>query len=256
MKNYRMLLCYNGSRYRGWQRLGDSPNTIQGKLEDVLTRLTGQPVEVHGSGRTDAGVHALGQAAHFHCETDLSPQALRAGLNRYLPEDIAVLSLEEAPPRFHSRLNTKAKTYRYTLYTGEAKPVFDRPFLWVPRPGSLGPTPVRPLALDLAAMESAAAALIGRHDFRSFCGNKHMKKSTVRTVFSIDLDQQPDRLTLTFRGDGFLQGMVRILTGTLLEVGAGLRPADSIPALLEARDRAKAGFLAPAEGLTLVSVEY
>ena len=245
--NYKMTLAYDGSRYDGWQRQGNTDRTIQGKVEAVLSRLAGQPVEVHGAGRTDAGVHARGQTASFRLDPARPCGDILDYLNRYLPEDVAVLTLERAPERFHARLSAVGKRYRYQLALGKCKPVFDRKYRYrVEEP------------LDFAAMERAARALEGTHDFRSFCANRRMKKSTVRTLFHIGLqaDEPAGRADLIFEGDGFLYHMVRILTGTLLEVGLGRRAPEDMAAVLAAEDRARAGFTAPPQGLFLERVWY
>lgn len=245
--NYKIILQYEGTRYNGWQKQGNTENTIQGKLEQVLARMTGQEIEVHGSGRTDAGVHALGQVANFHLTRERKPEVLMAELNRYLPEDIAVLRTEQVPERFHSRLHALEKVYQYQIETGEKRDVFRRRMQY-----GLGEP------LDIPAMQSAADLLCGTWDYKSFCGNPKMKKSTVRTVREITVCQEPREslVTLTFRGDGFLQYMVRILTGTLIEVGQGKRLPQEIPGILEAKDRSAAGFTAPAGGLCLMEVRY
>lgn len=242
--NYRMIIQYDGTRYNGWQRQQSTDNTIQGKIEDVLSRMTGTSVEIHGAGRTDAGVHALGQVANVHLDTQLSSQEIRQYLNTWLPEDIGIVSLEEAAPRFHSRLNAASKIYCYRIATDPALHVFDRKYLY-------------PFTehLNLSSMKKAAEFFIGEHDFQSFCTRK-MKKSSVRTISSITFDELPGELRITYCGDGFLYNMIRILTGTLLEVGTGKRTADSIPALLDTKVRANAGFTVPARGLTLVEVKY
>lgn len=243
--NLKLTIQYDGTRYDGWQRQGNTGNTIQGKLEGVLSRMAGEAVEIHGAGRTDAGVHAQGQVASVRLPGTWEPGAVRAYLNRYLPEDIAVIGVEPAGERFHARLNAVGKTYRYAIRLGDAPDVFRRKYqLRVEE------------TLDLAAMERAAAALTGRHDYRSFCSNRRFKKSTVRTVDAIRIVRRGDDLDLTFHGDGFLYHMVRILTGTLLEVGTGKRAPEEMAAILAARDRSAAGPTAPPQGLTLVEVEY
>lgn len=245
--NYKMVLQYDGTRYDGWQKQGNTDNTIQGKLEAVLERMTGNKVEIHGAGRTDAGVHAYGQTANFKIQTEKTPDEIRAYLNGYLPEDIEVLQLEEAPERFHARLSAVRKTYLYRIGTGEGKHVFDRKYLFRYEG-----------RLDVHAMAEAAKYLRGTHDFRSFCSNKRMKKSTVRTlhVLRIDVDKKERIVRFLFVGNGFLYHMVRILVGTLIEVGQGKRKPEEIRDILEAKDREAAGFTAPAKGLALVSVEY
>lgn len=246
-QNYRITLQYEGTRYDGWQKQGNTDNTIQGRIEAILARMTGEPVEIHGSGRTDAGVHALGQVANFHLKGEHDPDAVREYLNRYLPEDIAVLKCEKAPDRFHSRLNAVSKTYIYQIETAPRKDVFQRRLQY-----GLGQK------LDVNQMRKAAFLLCGTHDFKSFCGNKKMKKSTVRTVKAIEICQEPETslLVLRFTGDGFLQHMVRIMVGTLIEVGQGKRSWQSMTQILEAKDRQEAGFTAPPEGLCLAEVRY
>ena len=243
--NYKLTIQYDGSRYDGWQRQGNTDNTIQGKLESVLSRLAGQPVEVHGAGRTDAGVHAEGQVASVRLPGDFSPCEILSYVNQYLPDDIAATAVEEADDRFHARLSAKGKVYRYSIRMGDTPDVFRRKYQYrVAEP------------LDVDEMRKAAALLSGTHDYRSFCSNKRYKKSTVRTVHAIDIEVTGAEMTLTFRGDGFLYNMVRILTGTLLEVGLGERKAEDMPTVLAALDRTAAGKTAPAQGLCLVEVEY
>jgi len=245
MYTYRLTLAYDGSRYNGWQKQGNTPNTIQEKLETLLTRLLGEEIEAAGSGRTDAGVHAMGQVVSFRCSNRQNCAALLADIRRYLPEDIGALELQEAAPRFHARLNATGKTYVYRVWNSDVPNVFERKYLYT-----------LTAALNLSAMEQAAKALTGTHDFMTFCANKRMKKSTVRTIDSIRIEQLGHELRFTVTGDGFLYNMVRILVGTLLEVGMGKRSPDSIPELLAAKDRSKAGYLVPPHGLRLEEVYY
>ena len=244
MRNLRLDICYDGTRYRGWQRLPGESNTIQGKIEQTLSKILDEPIEVSGSGRTDAGVHAIGQVASFRCENPMPPEQILQQLRRYLPEDIGIYSCKEAAPRFHARLNARAKTYRYRIWNSETPCVFQRRFVTI-----------LPEQLDLEEMNRAAALLLGEHDFSAFCGNKKMKKSTVRRLDSLEITRRGEEIWLTFTGNGFLYNMVRILTGTLIEVGRGERAAASIPALFGGK-REQAGFLAPAQGLTLMEVFY
>ncbi len=244
MRNLRLDLCYDGTRYRGWQRQPGKDNTIQGKLETTLSRILDEPVTVSGSGRTDAGVHARGQVANFHCESMMPSGEILSSLRRYLPEDIGIYSCRDVSSRFHARLNAREKTYLYRIWNSEAPCVFQRRY-----------TAVMPESLDLEAMEAAARQLLGQHDFSAFCANARMKKSTVRTLRAIDLSRQGEELHLRFTADGFLQGMVRILVGTLVEVGQGSRSPESIPELFGGK-RAQAGFLAPPQGLCLEEVVY
>lgn len=245
MENYKMVLAYDGTRYRGWQRQKGTEMTIQGKAEAVLASFAGYPVEITGSGRTDAGVHARGQTANFHLKQACDGEELLEYLNRYLPEDIAVLSVEKADGQFHSRYHAVSKTYLYRIHTGKIPEVFERKYVYDYQ------TP-----LDTERMRRAAELLCGTHDFTSFCGNRKMKKSTVRTIFEIRIEETEQETRLFYTGDGFLQNMVRILTGTLIETGDGRREPEDIPLLLEAKNREAAGYTAPACGLTLLSVEY
>ena len=244
MRNLRLEICYDGTRYRGWQRLPGRDDTIQGKLETALSRILGEPIELSGSGRTDAGVHAKGQVANFHCDSAMPPEEILQNLRRYLPEDIGIYSCKEASPRFHARLNAREKTYCYRIWNSDAPCVFERRFV-----------AVMPEKLDVEAMKQAADLLLGRHDFSAFCGNTKMKKSTVRELYAIDISRQGQEIQIRFTGNGFLYNMVRILTGTLIEVGRGVRSPESIPALFGAK-REQAGFLAPAQGLCLEEVVY
>ena len=244
-KNIRMTLEYDGSRYDGWQKQGNTDNTIQGKLEEILKRLDETPVEVRGSGRTDAGVHAYGQAANFHMDTEETPQSLMDQINSYLPEDIGVIAIEEVPERFHSRLSATSKTYGYYVETGDKKNVFERKYVY-----GCGKK------LDVKAMRQAAEFLIGEHDFKSFCANRRMKKSTVRRIDEIRIVEHGTKLEFLYTGNGFLYNMVRILTGTLLEVGSGTRRPEKMKEIIAAKNRDMAGRTAPPEGLFLLHVGY
>ncbi len=244
MTNFKLVIAYDGSRYYGWEH---QPNrdTIQGRLEAVLSRMCGAPVEVIGAGRTDAGVHARAMVANVWLETKLPPKTIRDYMNRYLPEDICVREVRQASERFHARYKAVGKTYRYTCFDGPVKPVFDRRY--VTRLNG---------RVDVPEMARAARALQGEHDFRSFCSNPKMKKTTVRTVDRIDILRKGDYVYLTFHGTGFLQNMVRIFVGTLLEVGYGRMTAEQVAQILRAKDRKLAGPTAPAEGLCLMKVDY
>ena len=244
MRNIRIDICYDGTRYRGWQRLAGVENTIQGKLEQTLTRILGETIEISGSGRTDAGAHAMGQVANFHCNSRMNTDEILSQLRRYLPEDIGIYSCREAGERFHARLNAKSKTYRYRIWNSQSPCVFQRRFV-----------SVLPQPLDMSAMEKAAAHLLGEHDFSAFCAAKSKKKSTVRRVDRIKIYREGEEIRFDVTGNGFLYNMVRILVGTLVEVGLHQREADSIPALFGA-DRANAGMLMEAQGLCLMEVTY
>ena len=244
MRNLRLDICYDGTRYRGWQRLAGVENTIQGKLEQTLTRILGEPIEISGSGRTDAGVHALGQVANFHCHSQMSTAEVLSQLRRYLPEDIGIYSCKEVGERFHARLNAKTKTYRYRIWNSDAPCVLIRRFVTV-----------LPQKLNVAAMEKAAAYLLGEHNFSAFCAAKSKKKSTIRRVDAITITRVGEEIRFDVTGNGFLYNMVRMMVGTLVEVGLGQRDADSISALF-GENRASAGVLMSAQGLCLMEVTY
>lgn len=245
MPNYCLTLCYDGTRYRGWQRQGNTPNTIQARVEAALSELFGEPVEAQGSGRTDAGVHARMQTVSFRVKTKLPPAVILKRLRALLPADIGAVDLVEAHPRFHARLSCTGKTYVYRIWNSAAPNVFER--RWTHRVE----TP-----LDLAAMQRAGDLLCGTHDFTSFCANRHMKKSAVRTLRTVTVERMGDEVRLAFTGDGFLYNMARILAGTLIEVGLGKRAPDEMPEILAARDRSAAGETAPPNGLILYETDY
>lgn len=247
MKNFKIEIQYEGTRYQGWQRQDSTGNTIQGKFEAILAKMTGLDfVQVDGSGRTDAGVHALGQVANFRIDTELSAKEVMDYINQYLPEDIGVLSIGEMPERFHSRLNAKGKTYRYRIWNSRLPCVFERRYVYE-----------LPQQLDVDAMKAAAGYFVGTHDFKAFTSNKKSKKSTVRTIDAIRLEKIGNEIVITYSGDGFLYHMVRILTGTLIEVGLGQRASGSMAELLQSNaTRELSGALAPAKGLCLVEVRY
>ena len=244
MRNIRLDLCYDGTRYRGWQRLPGKDDTIQGKLETTLSRILGETIEISGSGRTDAGVHARGQVANFHCESTLSCDEILRQLRQYLPEDIGILGCKDCSPRFHARLNALEKTYCYRVWNSQTPCVFERRYV-----------AVMPEALDLDAMMQAARQLEGEHDFSAFCGNPKFKKSTVRYIRSVKICREGNEVLLFFTGNGFIHNQVRIMVGTLIEVGRGERSAERIADLFGSK-RSEAGFLAPAQGLCLQEVVY
>lgn len=244
-RNFKMVLQYEGTRYQGWQRQGSTDNTIQGKIEKLLSKMCGETVEIQGSGRTDAGVHALGQVMNAHLNTELSAEEIMEYMNRYLPEDIGVVEICEVSDRFHSRLNAKGKTYRYQVINSRIPYVFERKYAYV-----------FPEKLDVEKMKKAAEILCGTHDFAAFTSAKKSKKSTVRTIESIAIEKNGDIITFTFTGDGFLFHMVRILMGTLLLVGTCATIPEDVEKILSSQNRSEAGPLVPAHGLTLVEVRY
>ena len=244
MRNIRLDICYDGTRYRGWQRLKGSNDTIQGRLEAILSRMLGEEIEVSASGRTDAGTHACQQVVSFHCKSEMPCEVILELLRRYLPEDIGVYSCRNASPRFHARLNAKEKTYCYRVWNSEAPCVFDRKYVY---------RDARPV--DVAVMQTAAQLFLGQHDFSAFCANNKMKKSTERYISRFSVERVDNEIRFTVTGNGFLHHMVRIMVGTLLEIGRGERDMESIPELFGAA-RADAGELIPACGLCLMEVIY
>ena len=245
MRNIRLKISYEGTRYQGWQKQETHENTIQGKLEKLLSRMCEEEITVQGSGRTDAGVHARGQIVNFHTTCQMSLQEMRQYMNQYLPEDIAVTEITEAAERFHSRLNATGKKYCYRVWNSSVPNVFWRRYAHTVED-----------ALDVEAMKKAAQYFLGEHDFKAFTSTKKGKKSTVRRIDAIEMEREGDLLTFTFIGNGFLYHMVRILVGTLLEVGRGERKSDTMPDILASKEREKAGALVPGKGLMLEEVYY
>ena len=244
MKNYKIVVQYDGSKYNGWQRQGNTGNTIQERFENVLYEMCGCKTEIFASGRTDAGVHAKAQVANFKCDTVMSADDITDYLNKYLPQDIRVISTEEANERFHSRLNAVSKTYEYSIATRKPD-VFIRKYVYF-----AGKTP------DIEMMKKAASEVCGTHDFKGFSSVGRSKKSTVRTVNSIDITEEDGIITITINGNGFLYNMVRIILGTLFEIGTGDKDISVIQKVFETKTRQYAGTTLPACGLTLSKVLY
>lgn len=244
MKNYKITVEYDGTRYAGWQKQGNTTNTIAEKFERVLSLMCGRPTEIFASGRTDAGVHARGQVANFKCRADMSLAEIMDYLNRYLPSDIRVTSISEVGERFHSRLSAKGKTYEYRIAVGKPD-VFARKYVYAAE-----------AVPDVSLMRHAAKKLLGTHDFKGFSSVGKTKKSTVRTLHSIDILEEDGLIKIRVRGTGFLYNMVRILAGTLLEIGTGKLPESVIDEVFESGVRAAAGTTLPAEGLVLLEVYY
>ena len=244
MRNIRLDICYDGTRYRGWQRLSTTDNTIQAKLENALSRILSETIEVTGSGRTDAGTHARGQVVNFHCSSTMPAEEILLQLRRYLPEDIGIYSCKNVSPRFHARLNAKRKTYRYRVWFSQDPCVFERKYVYI-----------CPSDYDVSKMQEAATYFLGEHDFSAFCANKNMKKSTIRYIESFLIQQTDCEIIFEVTGNGFLHHMVRIMVGTLLEIGRGERSPQSISELFGGK-RADSGMLIPASGLCLMEVTY
>ena len=250
MRNLKITLAYDGSDFHGWQ-VQPGRETIQGALAAALERVTGVKVLPQGSGRTDAGVHALAQVASCELDAGIPTENLERALNHALPPAIRVLSVEEAPPEFHARKSARAKTYRYRIYRGEVCPPFLARYVYH-----------YPYPLDESAMQAAAGVIAGEHDFTSFAavdperGREEEESSNVRTVYSSQWARDEQEFVYTIRGSGFLHHMVRNLVGTFLLLGKGTLDCAKLRRILEARDRSAAGPTAPACGLYLVSVEY
>ena len=245
MRNIKLTMEYDGKRYSGWQRLGDDDKTIQGKIESVLTQMTGEKIEIIGSGRTDSGTHARGQVANFKTNSPMSRSEMLTFLNRYLPRDIVVKEVEEMPERFHARYNATGKKYSYYVWNDPIPTVFERNHsFFVPQP------------LDMDKMNETCQKLIGNHDFIGFSALKKSKKSTVRTIEEITIKQEGKMLHFTFVGDCFLYKMVRIMMGTLLAIGTGQLPLSVIDEIFDNKVRKQAGETVPAQGLFLDEVYY
>lgn len=244
MRNIRLDLCYDGTRYAGWQRLPGDSVTIQGKLEQTLSRILNDTIEISGSGRTDAGAHAEGQVANFHTKSEMDCNQLLAELRLFLPEDIGVVACKEVSERFHARMNAKNKTYCYRIWNSDVPCVFERRYVHVIHD-----------KLDVDRMRIAAQYFLGEHDFSAFCANRNMKKSTVRRIDALDIVRYGNEIRITITGNGFLYNMVRIISGTLYEIGIHKRDPESIPSLF-GNKRSEAGVLLPAKGLCLMEVRY
>ncbi|MBI4003595.1 MAG: tRNA pseudouridine(38-40) synthase TruA [Candidatus Omnitrophica bacterium] len=245
MRTLKLTIAYDGTRYVGWQIQKGRRPTIQGTLERVLKQILREPVKVVGSGRTDAGVHALAQVAHVRTHSAMPRHRLLRSVNALLPSDISVPKIEEAEPSFHARFHAVSKRYRYRIFLGGVVPPFIRPYVHhVPRP------------LNLSLMRREAAALAGRHDFRAFAQAARRRRGTIRRLTDIQVIRRGSELQVEVEGSGFLHTMVRSIVGTLLDVGRGRLPAGTIRRMLRRGDRRLAGMTAPAHGLALVSVTY
>ena len=245
MTMFKMTIAYDGTKYQGWQRLGNTDLTIQGKIEAVLSRIYTRPILIDGSGRTDAGVHAKGQIASVELPKNrIDPKSL-GEINHYLPEDIQIMSIEKADDRFHARFNAKQKVYRYRISVSPSGNVFERKeMIRIEEP------------LNLEAMRSAASYLIGEHDFQSFTAMKSKTKSTVRTIESITVTALSDEIQIDFLGNGFLRQQVRLIMGLLIQVAQGVVKPKEVKSILAEKSRANTRAIAPAKGLCLERVIY
>ncbi len=244
-KNFKLTIEYDGTDYCGWQR---QPNgcSIQQRIESAVGIMTGQRTALIGSGRTDAGVHALAQVANFHCETTITPEAFQRGLNSLLPPDIVIRACHEVDESFHARFDAKSKTYRYTIRNHPLPAALGRQYeWWIKAP------------LDMEKMKTAAACFIGEMDFKSFEGAGSPRSHTIRHVAEAKIAPDPKRrLLFEITAEGFLRHMVRNIMGTLVAIGRGALQPDDIPAILASCDRSRAAATAPAQGLCLVRVHY
>ena len=242
-QKYKMTIRYEGTKYKGWQRLKQTPETIQGKIESVLWRIFEMPIQIDGASRTDAGVHARAQVASFTAE-NRSCELLKQELNRFLPEDIGIVAVEHVAAEFHARFHAKKKTYHYRLWKAHYPPIFERKFVTV----SGG-------SLSVERMQKAIPFLVGKRDFKGFCTDK-TKKSTVRDLQTIEITETPEEIIIAFTGTGFLYNMVRIMVGTLIEIGLNQRESESIEAIFKSNTRQLAGDTAPSSGLCLEKIYY
>lgn len=245
MKNFRLDIQYDGGRYKGWQRLGDDDNTIQGKIENVLSEMVGRKIEIIGSSRTDAGVHAFDQVANFKMSESFSEAEIKSYLTKYLPQDISITKVTVVHDRFHARYNAKDKTYLYKIWNEEHPHPFMRKYsIHVEN------------KLAINQMRKAAAYFIGEHDFTSYSNAKSKKKSMIRTIHTIKIDESEGFIFIRVKGDGFLYNMVRKMVGTLIEVGLNQKEAEEIPAIISSKERNQTGGMADARGLHLEKIEF
>lgn len=245
VNNFKLVIEYDGTNYHGWQRQPNGP-TIQEEIETALQKMTRQSITLLGSGRTDAGVHALAQVASFICDTRMEPGELQKGLNSLLPSDIVIRECSLEKPDFHARYDAKSKTYRYCIFNHPIPPAIGRQYAWWIRS-----------SLDIMAMDKALAHIRGIHDFKAFEGAGSPRAHTVRRIMRAEIkDDPPGRIRVEIEADGFLRYMVRNIVGTLVAVGRGKISADRFNTILASRDRGQAGATAPPQGLFLVCVRY
>ncbi|HAN10481.1 MAG TPA: tRNA pseudouridine(38-40) synthase TruA [Clostridiales bacterium] len=245
MNNYRLQIQYDGGKYKGWQRLGDNDNTIQAKIEHILSEMLARKIEIIGASRTDAGVHALAQIANFKVAEKLDPDKVKTYLNKYLSMDICVNGVDEVSENFHSRFNVKNKTYLYKIWNKECSNPFARKYSMYVKE-----------KLDLEKIILATKYFIGEHDFTAFTNAKSKTKSKVRTIESISVNEVDGFIEIRLRGDGFLHNMARRIVGTLIEIGIGRKKVEDISKIFESGKRDQTGDMADACGLYLEKIRY
>lgn len=245
MNNYKLIIQYDGGRYKGWQRLGNEDNTIQGKLEKVLSTMVGTETELIGCSRTDARVHAIAQVANFKAEIIMSAKEVKNYLNQYLPQDISVIEVKMVPEKYHARYHALHKTYLYKVWNMEHPNPFLRKYSWH-----------IPTSLNIEGMKTASQYFLGQHDFTTFSNAKSKKKSMVRVIRDITIKKEEGLIMIRVTGDGFLYNMVRKIVGVLVQVGLGEIKSDEIPLMIQSKERSQLGILAEASGLYLEKVVY
>ena len=244
MRNIKLVIEYDGKGFNGWQKQPTKLN-IQGEIERAIGEITGEEIDLIASGRTDAGVHSLGQTANFKTESNIPIEKFAIAINSKLKRSIVIKSAEEVDERFHSRYSVKSKRYRYTINNSEMGSAIYRDMEYH-----------FPMKLDIEAMKKAAKALEGEHDFKAFKASGTSSKSSVRTIYKAEVVKNEDRIYIELTGNGFLYNMVRIIAGTLVDVGIGKIKPEEIPEIIEAKERTRAGKTLPAHGLCLMEVMY
>ncbi len=246
MRNIKLILEYDGTRYQGWQvQKGRDSRTLQETIEQTLQKVLQEKIRLVASGRTDAGVHALGQVCHFHTKSDITLDKLHRALNSLLPGDISVLQVQECGMRFHSRFDAKSKIYRYTILNRKSRSALQRDTAYF-----------FPYPLNLRLMQKEASWLLGRHDFKSFKASNRQERSSIRTIKQIKIFKRDPFIQIDIEANGFLTHMARNIVGTLIEIGRGRFPAGSMRKILRSKDRRQAGTCVPAKGLCLLEVKY
>ncbi len=243
--NYKITISYDGIKYKGWQRLGGNEPTVQGKIEEVLSKYFNEKFEIIGASRTDSGVNALKQVANFHIDKELDARLFLIDINHYLPEDIAVTKIIKVDSQFHSRYNAVSKTYRYRIWTSSVGDPFQRKYYYYVKD-----------KLDLIKMREVAEVFIGEHDFTTFTNAKSKKKSMVRNISKIEVVEKENYIDVFFTGNGFLYNMVRKLMTIIIEGGHSKTKAKKVRVIVESKDRSLIKYMVPSKALTLMQIDY